>query len=104
MGGPGGHRGAQDHHGVCGLRCAAVVVPVAPTDELSSSTRSSSSLASQLDVIVGVVLVIAFFTALSGVWGWIALIVGIVLLATAALGTCPPYSLLGINTCKVKSE
>ncbi|MBA85283.1 YgaP family membrane protein [Thalassobius sp. S69A] len=54
--------------------------------------------------IVGVVLVIAFFTALSGVWGWIALIVGIVLLATAALGTCPPYSLLGINTCKVKSE
>jgi hypothetical protein len=54
--------------------------------------------------IVGVVLVIAFFTALSGALGWIALVVGVVLLATAAMGTCPPYSLLGINTCKTKAE
>lgn len=28
--------------------------------------------------------------------------VGIVPLATATLGWCPPYSLLGINTCSMK--
>jgi len=29
-------------------------------------------------------------------WGWI----GIIPLATAAMGNCPAYSLVGIKTCK----
>ena len=33
------------------------------------------------------------------VWGWI----GVVPLATAVIGWCPPYALLGINTCGTKS-
>ena len=53
--------------------------------------------------IVGVVLLIVFFSMAAGVLKWLALIVGIVMLATAVLGTCPPYNLLGINTCKVKN-
>ncbi|SMX35972.1 YgaP family membrane protein [Maliponia aquimaris] len=52
--------------------------------------------------LVGIVALILFFTVLTGVLKWIALIVGIMMLATAALGTCPPYALLGINTCKMK--
>ncbi|MFP1632304.1 DUF2892 domain-containing protein [Zhengella sp. ZM62] len=53
--------------------------------------------------IAGVVLLALYFMGTaSGAWGWVALIVGVVLLATAALGWCPPYSLLGINTCGVK--
>ena len=53
--------------------------------------------------IVGIILVALFFMGtVTGVLGWIALIVGIVLLATAALGWCPPYMLLGINTCSQK--
>ncbi|MFZ7089817.1 YgaP family membrane protein [Primorskyibacter sp. 2E233] len=52
--------------------------------------------------IVGVVLVIAFFM-IAGSLKWLALIVGIVMLATSAMGSCPPYALLGINTCKTKS-
>ena len=53
--------------------------------------------------IVGALLVLAFLLGwVSGGFGWLLLIVGGVLLATAALGTCPPYSLLGINTCKAK--
>ncbi|MBS0124404.1 YgaP family membrane protein [Thetidibacter halocola] len=51
--------------------------------------------------IVGIVALVVFFTA-AGVLKWIALIVGLVMLATAALGTCPPYAMLGINTCKTK--
>ncbi|MDR9394708.1 DUF2892 domain-containing protein [Roseovarius sp. SYSU LYC5161] len=49
--------------------------------------------------IVGVILLILAFTSLTGVWAWIAGIIAVALLATAALGSCPPYALLGINTC-----
>ncbi len=41
--------------------------------------------------------------AVGGTAGIIVLVVGIVLLGTAAIGWCPPYSLLGINTCGTKS-
>ena len=29
--------------------------------------------------------------------------VGLVLVATAAMGWCPPYAMLGLNTCKKKT-
>ncbi len=50
--------------------------------------------------IVGVVLLILAFVSLAGTWAWIAGIVGVVLLATSAMGSCPPYQILGINTKK----
>ena len=49
--------------------------------------------------VVGIVLLILAFAALGGALKWIALIVGVVMLATAAMGSCPPYAILGINTC-----
>ena len=33
-----------------------------------------------------------------GAWGWL----GIVPLATGAIGWCPPYAIFGITTCSVK--
>lgn len=51
--------------------------------------------------ILGAVLIIAWFMV-SGSFAWLLLVVGIVLLATAAMGSCPPYALLGISTCKTK--
>lgn len=53
--------------------------------------------------IVGIIGIILFFTIAGGL-KWLALIVGIVMLATALLGTCPPYAILGINTCKMKQK
>lgn len=53
--------------------------------------------------IVGVILLALAFTTLSGGWAWVAGIVGVVMLGTAALGTCPPYAMLGINTCKAET-
>lgn len=53
--------------------------------------------------IVGLVLLYLAFVTLAGGWAWVAGIVGVVMLGTAALGTCPPYALFGINTCKMKS-
>ncbi len=32
------------------------------------------------------------------IWAWI----GIVPLATAAIGWCPPYAIFGIKTCRMK--
>lgn len=36
--------------------------------------------------------------AASGAWGWL----GLVPLATGALGFCPAYRLLGLSTCPMK--
>ena len=30
-------------------------------------------------------------------------VIGVILLATAAIGFCPLYTLLGVSTCKLKS-
>jgi hypothetical protein len=48
-----------------------------------------------LRVVVGLVLIGLAVTGTIGVWGYI----GIVPLLTGAVGLCPLYSLLGINTC-----
>ena len=48
-----------------------------------------------LRVIVGLVLIGLAATGTIGMWGYI----GIIPLVTGAVGMCPLYSLLGINTC-----
>lgn len=53
-----------------------------------------------LRVLVGLVLIALAWTGTVGVWGWI----GVVPLATGLMGWCPAYTLLGINTCPVKSR
>jgi hypothetical protein len=49
-----------------------------------------------LRIVVGAVLVVLAVTGQVGAWGWI----GLLPLATGLIGWCPPYGLLGINTCK----
>ena len=50
--------------------------------------------------LVGLALIAVYLLgAVQGTLGIVALIAGIVLLGTAVMGWCPPYSLLGINTC-----
>jgi len=39
---------------------------------------------------------------LASPWNVVAMVVGGVLIGTAAIGWCPPYALLGINTCGTK--
>jgi hypothetical protein len=56
-------------------------------------------------IILGIVLlVIAFAVSVGQVLKVILIIVGIIALLTAITGLCPLYSLLGINTCKVKNK
>ena len=49
-----------------------------------------------LRIVIGAVLVLLAVSGQVGVWGWI----GLLPLASGLSGWCPPYSLLGINTCK----
>ncbi len=46
---------------------------------------------------IGMTLIAMTVIGFIGAWGWI----GLVPLLTAAFGTCPLYSLLGMRTCKV---
>ena len=49
-------------------------------------------------VVAGLVLVALAATQTIGWWGWL----GVILLATGAIGWCPPYAIFGINTCSTK--
>jgi len=51
-----------------------------------------------LRIVIGLVLIGLTLNGNIGVWGWI----GIVPLATGAIGWCPPYAIFGWNTCSVK--
>jgi len=49
-------------------------------------------------IVIGLVLIALTLAGAIGVWGWI----GIVPLATALLGYCPLYQVLGFSTCPMK--
>lgn len=56
-----------------------------------------------LRFIAGIFLLVAAFTigfADSGWLHWAMIIVGAVLALTAAIGTCPLYTVFGIRTCR----
>ena len=50
-------------------------------------------------IVAGLALIGLTLTGNIGVWGWL----GVVPLATGAIGWCPPYAIFGINTCSMKS-
>jgi len=55
--------------------------------------------------LIGIIAIGAFTMGMvAGTMGIVALVVGVVMLGTAVLGWCPPYALLGINTCGTQSE
>lgn len=51
-----------------------------------------------LRVVLGIALIALTLAGTIGAWGWI----GVVPLLTAALSTCPAYTLLGLSTCPIK--
>ncbi len=51
-------------------------------------------------IVAGLALIGLAATGTVGWWGWL----GVVPLATGAIGWCPPYALLGINTCSMKEK
>ncbi len=63
-------------------------------------TRNEGMLDRLLRVALGVVLIALVFVGPQIPWGWI----GVIPLVTGLVGTCPLYSVLGMNTCGVKKS
>lgn len=55
-------------------------------------------------IIVGLLLVALYFIYPGGTYSWLYLVIGAVPLVTGLIGTCPLYSLLGMNTCGVTKK
>lgn len=53
-----------------------------------------------LRIAVGLVLIALAATGTVGWWGWL----GVVPLLTGVVGWCPPYAMLGLNTCKTRAS
>lgn len=51
-------------------------------------------------IVLGLVLIGLAATGTVGAWGWI----GILPLATGAIGWCPPYAIFGFSTCAMKNK
>ena len=62
--------------------------------------RNEHNVERAIRVIIGIVLLSLVFVGPKTLWG----LIGIVPLATGLAGTCPLYTLLGINTCPAKSR
>jgi hypothetical protein len=59
-------------------------------------TKNIGNVERIIRAVVGLVLIGLALTGTIGWWGWL----GVLPLLTAAIGWCPPYAMLGINTCK----
>jgi cadmium resistance protein CadD (predicted permease) len=61
-------------------------------------TRNIGSTERIIRAVAGLAILSLTVVGPQSMWG----LLGLVPLATAAVGWCPPYSLLGINTCKTR--
>ncbi|MBA4261665.1 MAG: DUF2892 domain-containing protein [Comamonadaceae bacterium] len=59
-------------------------------------TKNVGGIDRSIRIAVGIALIAAAAMGAIGVWGYI----GVVPLLTGLMGWCPPYALLGLNTCK----
>jgi hypothetical protein len=72
--------------------------PIDPLEHLM--TKNVGGIDRLLRAVIGLTLIGLAATGNVGWWGWL----GVVPLLTAAVGWCPPYSLLGWNTCSTKTS
>ena len=61
-------------------------------------TKNVGGIDRTLRIVGGLVLIALAATGTVAPWGWL----GALPLATGLMGWCPPYGLLGINTCKTR--
>jgi len=63
-------------------------------------TRNVGHVDRTIRIVAGLVLIALAASGTVGMWGWL----GVLPLATGLIGWCPPYSMLGINTCATGSK
>jgi len=62
-------------------------------------TRNIGNTERLIRLVVGLAILSLTFIGPQSMWG----LLGLIPIVTAAIGWCPPYSLLGINTCKTNN-
>jgi len=54
-------------------------------------------------ILVAAVIAVLYFTGnISGILAYVLLGIGAIFLLTSLVGSCPLYSVFGMNTCRVK--
>ncbi len=61
-------------------------------------TKNVGSIDRTLRIVFGLALIAGAATSTIGLWGYL----GVVPLLTGLIGWCPPYAMLGFNTCAMK--
>jgi hypothetical protein len=65
--------------------------------------KNMGGLDKAIRLVVAVVLAILYFTnTITGTFALVAVIAAAIFTLTSIISFCPLYTLLGINTCKVK--
>ncbi len=58
-----------------------------------------------LRILIGIIaLLLVIGGVVEGTLMWVFLVVGVLMVLTSSMQFCPLYTLLGINTCKVKPK
>ena len=60
--------------------------------------RNEGTIDRALRVILGLALIAGYFMNGGGAYSWLYLL-GIIPLVTGLIGSCPLYTILGLNTC-----
>ena len=63
-------------------------------------TKNESSIDRILRIVFGLILLALVFVGPQTPWGWI----GLILVVTGLVGTCPIYMVLGIGTRSVEKD
>ncbi|HQZ04287.1 MAG: DUF2892 domain-containing protein [Rhodoferax sp.] len=63
-------------------------------------TSNVGSVDRMARIVIGLVLIGLTLSGTIGIWGWL----GVVPLATGAIGWCPPYAMFGFSTCAMKKK
>jgi hypothetical protein len=54
-------------------------------------------------IVLGLILIVAFaMNYVPAPWSYLVALIGLILLVTGAIGTCPLYSVLGMSTMEKK--
>lgn len=89
------------------IKTPYIVCVTIPTTQVKSQDEDTIMLNKNVGTvdrviraIIGIILVAAYFMYPDMAYKLVALIVGLILLVTAVLSSCPLYAIFGIKTCK----
>jgi len=66
--------------------------------------KNVGSIDKIIRLIIAAVAIYAAYTGMvASPWNYVLYVVAVIMVATSLMGSCPLFSIFGINSCKVKS-